>query len=95
MLSHENRLSIIFDNWKYIHYLDSDDEELYSLDEDPRELHSVAQSNSQALLRAQGLLASYMDQVASLSERLKLEEAEDPELRKDVLEDLKALGYLQ
>jgi len=91
----EDRISIIFDDFKYIRFLSSNKEELYDLANDPMEQNSLVAERPDMIDRARRLLKQHNETAANLKDRFGIRVSEDLDLPKDVLERLRSLGYIK
>lgn len=91
----EDRISIIFDDFKYIRFLSSKKEELYDLTNDPMEQNSLVAERPDKLDDARSLLKQHTDTAANLRDRFNIGVARELDLPKDVLERLRSLGYIK
>jgi len=91
----EDRISVEWGPMKNIHWLVSGNNELYDLDDDPGEKISLARENPELITEARRLIASH--EVLSLQIRrlLGLPTTVEGVLDPAVLEQLRALGYIQ
>lgn len=92
---YEDRISVIFDDFKYIRSLDSNNEELYDLVNDPLEKHNLVAQEQGKLDRGRQLLIQHNDTAANLRDRFNIGDSDELELPKDVLERLRSLGYIK
>ncbi len=95
VLYSEDRVSIIFDQTKYIRSLETGEEELYDLAVDPQEQVSIAASAPGLLERGRRLLAENEATSRGLRTRHRIPtDGEETELSPEELRRLRALGYV-
>ncbi len=91
LLFYEEKVSIIFDEFKYIHSLVTGEEELYNMRDDPAERHCIAKESPDLVERARSMLAAHDEMAEEARERLDLRpDAMDAE----TIKKLKSLGYM-
>jgi arylsulfatase A-like enzyme len=95
LLYYRNMISVVFDGKKYIRWLDKEHEELFSLSDDPRETTSIALENRLAVSMARQILAAHEERSSELRRRLEIDPQSEDSLKPEVIEDLRALGYIE
>ena len=91
-LYYEDRVSLLFDGWKYVRFLVSGKEELYHLAEDPGETVPLQLVETERLERARELCTEVVERQTALRTTLGVEDAEGG-LSEDELEALRNIGY--
>ncbi len=95
LLFDEARETILFENIKFIRFLNISKEELYDLIKDPTERSSIHVSSPELLRTANAILDDYSERVIEMRKRLGIEYSDTLDLGKEALEDLRALGYIK
>jgi hypothetical protein len=90
----DRREAVTFDGFKYIVSRIDGREELYDLNADPHERHSLAGSAPERLQAGRRLLEDEIARAAALRRRLRVEEGVIP-ADEDTVRRLRSLGYLQ
>jgi arylsulfatase A-like enzyme len=91
----EDRIAVVFRNLKHIHWMVSGSDELYDLDQDPEETVSLARDHPELVDEARELLVRHEALSLQIRELLGLPTAGEGVLDPAVLEQLRALGYIQ
>jgi arylsulfatase A-like enzyme len=94
LMYYENRISLQFDQYKYIQRLVSGKEELYDLENDPMELDSLIYRRPEVVERARALLAENVQAAMKLKDELGIGDAETIEYDEQTIRQLRSLGYL-
>jgi arylsulfatase A-like enzyme len=94
MLYHENRLALVFDDFKYIR-ADGGAEALFDLAADPRERHSLVRTAPARLDEARRRLQARLDEAQALRRRLALPDESRFEPEPAWIEGLRELGYVE
>jgi arylsulfatase A-like enzyme len=94
---YEDKESIIFEEggYKYIRSLVSGREKFYDLVEDPQELVSFAQQADERVEQAKELLGEHHELAGVLKKLFKIGPAKTAELDRDMIQQLKSLGYIE
>lgn len=82
-----DKKTVLFDDWKYIYNPVLKTEELYDLKKDPNEGSNLADDKEKQRKKLSEFLSNFMQKGAALSTR-------SIKISKDLMERLKALGYL-
>jgi len=90
----QNRISLIFGNFKYIKNRVTHKEELYDLLQDPGEKDSLAESLPQKLLEARSILMDLESKAQRLKDYYDNNEAQTSPMSSEKVRQLKSLGYL-
>ena len=90
-LYYQDRLSVVFDGWKYIRILATGQEELYDLTRDPEERASLVPLGPPQLEIGRARAARAQADAQALRNRLGVESGR--ELTAEELEGLRAMGY--
>jgi arylsulfatase A-like enzyme len=91
----EDRQSVRFGRFKYIHWTTSGREELYDLQRDPGERENLGVSVPAGLEEGRRLLANFAAEGKAARQFLRLGEGETTELDAHTMERLRSLGYAQ
>ena len=91
----EDRIAVVRGPMKNIHWLVSGADELFDLDEDPGETTSLARENPELIGEAHQLIAAHKALSLRIRQLLGLPAAGEGVLDPAVLEQLRALGYIQ
>jgi len=91
LIKNKNLISIIDGDYKYIHDSISGKEELYNLENDPKERINLAKSAPETLAEFRKIRDNYMS-----TKRLAIKRVvPDDEFNKELKEQLRSIGYLQ
>lgn len=91
LLFYQEKVSIIFDEFKYIRSLVTGEEELYNMRDDPAERLCIAKESPDLVERARRMLAAHSEMGEAMRDRFDLRpDAMDAE----TIEKLKSLGYM-
>jgi arylsulfatase A-like enzyme len=90
----DRREAVLFDGFKYIVSTVDGHEELFDLQADPGERHSMAHSAPERLAQAHRLLEAHSAAAAGLRKRLRIEEGAI-QADEDTVRRLRSLGYLK
>ncbi len=90
----EDRESVIFDGYKYIHSLISDREELYNIAVDHLETNSIAGTSPELLKKAKSLIAEEHRTAREKRKMLGLAKEEKIVFDEETKDKLRALGYM-
>ncbi|NLN93671.1 MAG: sulfatase [Candidatus Hydrogenedens sp.] len=93
-LFHDPLEAVVFEEHKYLRSLNSSREELYNLQEDPRELEALPVRDSEMAARGQELLQEARDKDEALRSLFRLEDSEEQRIDLEDIRSLQALGYL-
>jgi arylsulfatase A-like enzyme len=91
----EDSESVFFDRLHYIRSYLTGREQLYDLERDPKEQLSLVATAPEALTRARSLLAAASERAKQLRAVYGIQRPEDLQPTKDLLDRLRALGYVQ
>ena len=86
---------MVYDDWKFIHRFGESPDLLFSLDSDPREWTNLTTSHPEIVEEAESILDTYSQWVKMSRQELGLATDDELDLTPEMLEDLKALGYIQ
>lgn len=92
---YEDQESVIMDRYKCIHYLSRDIYELYDLESDPGELHSLADTSPELVELARQQFQSFHQRCDSIKAAYGIEKGENLILDKSAIESLRSLGYIR
>lgn len=102
-LYYQDRIAILFDGWKYVRFLQTKEEELYDLAQDPEELHSLAPPGrgklvdvgaaSAPLAEGRRLCDEELERTSELRMQLGIGSGEGGEMSEAELQALRDLGY--
>ncbi|MBD3385659.1 sulfatase-like hydrolase/transferase [candidate division KSB1 bacterium] len=95
LLYYEDQESVILDRYKCIHYLQRDIYELYDLESDPGEMHSLADTSPELLQLARQQFQSFHQRCDSVKAEYGIEKGENLMLDKSAIESLRSLGYIR
>jgi arylsulfatase A-like enzyme len=93
-LHFDTKVSVIFQHYKYVHYLDSHKEELFDLTNDPGETNSVACSSPELLEKGRSILNGINQEAKGIRKRYHLTN-ESQSMDEETAREMKALGYIQ
>jgi arylsulfatase A-like enzyme len=91
----EDRIAVIFRDMKQIHWLVSGRDQLFDLDQDPGETSSIADANPELIDEAQNLVTRHEALSLQIRQLLGLPTTGEGVLDPALLEQLRALGYIQ
>jgi arylsulfatase A-like enzyme len=94
MLFHDYAESVVFDRFKYIRLPASGHEMLFSLDNDPKEMNSLADSDAANLEKGRQLLNAYIDAAPGTAEKVGIKFDAKDRIDERAIQSLQALGYL-
>jgi arylsulfatase A-like enzyme len=94
LLFYEEKESAIFDGFKYIRSLVTGNEELYYLPDDPGEKKCLSRLNEDKLTQARQILQERHESAAQRRQFYKID-AEQTQLDRGTMEQLKSLGYVK
>jgi arylsulfatase A-like enzyme len=94
-LYYEDRESVLLGKMKYIHSLNSEQQQLFDLIRDPLERHDVAESSPEAVRSARQALAEAGDADRVLRARYHIQGGSPAGLNPGLLEQLRSLGYVR
>jgi arylsulfatase A-like enzyme len=92
---YEDQESVIMNRHKCIHYLAREIYELYDLESDPEEMHSLADSRPELINLAKEKLQSFHQHCDSIKAAYGIEKGENLILDKSAIESLRSLGYIR
>ena len=95
LLYYEDRVAVIIDGFKYIRWQISGKEELYDLNSDPTEQHSVIRRYPNRVQTARAAIKQHQEDTATLRSQLQLDHTTTAPIDEQVLEQLRAVGYVQ
>lgn len=93
-LYYEESVSVVFDSAKYIYDPSTGLEQLYDLHLDPQERNSLASRSPDLLNHARSILNSYQVIAKEVRNAMNLPDESDKPLTRDVMDELRALGYV-
>jgi hypothetical protein len=93
----DDQQAVVFDGMKYIRSNITGDEQLFDLQSDPAERTSIAATAPDRLARMRALARQEDDSAQSLREHYQLAGTQDtaPEMSRQMLRDLRSLGYVR
>lgn len=91
---YEDRESIIFDGFKYIRTLMTDQIELYDLTSDPGEKNSIAFSSPEVVEKAKTIISEHKEASRQLLDYYQVTTGKKGELDQERIRQLKSLGYI-
>ncbi len=95
MLYYQEREALFFNSLKYIHALQDEQDELYDMNTDPGEKHSLIPGNPEGLSEARAILRAIREKAQMLRVRHGvMERSEDDAVSRNRTSLLKSLGYL-
>ena len=94
-LYYRDQISVVFDNWKFIHRFGDSPDLLFDLSADPGEWNTLIGTHDEVATEARKILETYDQWVRLTRQQLGLSGDEELELTPEVLEDLRSLGYIQ
>ena len=92
-LYYQDRIAVLFDGWKYIRFFESGAEELYDLENDPREAVSLVAHASSELEEGRRRCDAALASAEAVRVRLGVGSGERGALSEAELEELQRLGY--
>ncbi len=92
---YEDQESVIMDRYKCIHYLSRDIFELYDLESDPGEMHSLADTSPELLQQARQQFRLFHQRCDSIKAAYGIEKGENLILDKSAIQSLRSLGYVR
>ncbi len=95
LLYYEEKESVIFDGYKYIHSLFTGRQEFYDLTEDPAERFNIEHLSETKVGNAKQILTENDKETRRLKKIYSLEGAQKQEVDADTMRQLKSLGYVQ
>jgi len=90
---HGEKRAVVFDDKKLVLDLDTGRVELYDLEADPQELHSLTSSERKTVEKGLELLREWLERAAALRERLGIGPDPNADLDEAAQRHLQALGY--
>jgi arylsulfatase A-like enzyme len=91
----DRREAVVFDEFKFVHWLESGRKELFDLTRDPMERTSLVSERQDLVQRAMGMLEQRAQIKASASGATDFEKTDPRQPSPSVLEHLRALGYVE
>ena len=96
VLYYEDKIGVIFGDYKYIHSITSNHDEIYNLKLDPREQKPLPLSaNTDKINQAKNILKEQGQQTTELSRQYGITGSEKVKLDDEKKQKLKALDYIQ
>ena len=95
LLYNENRVSVIFNNMKYVWTMKTHREMFYDLLQDPLEKLNLANSAGEKIDPYREILLEHQKMAQTLRNRHNIEQQKTIKLDKETIEHLKSLGYIK
>ena len=95
LLYYEDRISVIFNDLKYIRSLVTGRQEFYNLAEDPAESINIAHTSAAEIEKAKEILNEHRSSAENLKKHYFIEKGRQRELDAETRRQLKSLGYVE
>jgi hypothetical protein len=95
MMYFDQKITVVFDDMKYIESLETEKKRLYDLAADPNELESVLKFRPEAVFEAEEILRRHETTSSEIRDRVGVLAPENLPLDEESVDALEAFGYIQ